>query len=223
MANGIPALLSTIDNVANNIALVVADAELVLAMFAAPAWGVYLNGFPAIVPDSIAAVEFKADWRVSDFTQEAGAFQTYNKVRMPYDARVTMTKGGTSAARAAFLYTVETAAASLNLYSVVTPDRTYPSATIDHYDYRRTDKNGVGLLTVDLWLMEVRVTATTTFSNTQAPSGAASVNDGNVQAQQVPNGDATPGNVSFIQSQNQSVGTSNLSPATAAAIQSGVA
>lgn len=180
MANGIPAL-NSINQVASGVVLLVADAVGILNMLGAPQWGLFLNGAPALVPDSVMSVEIKADWRLSDYQQEPNAFQSYNKVQTPYDARVTMTKGGSGIG--SFLLAVEAAVASLNLYDVVTPDRVYSSANLTHYDYRRTNTNGVSLLTVDLWLEEVRVTGTTTAPSTQAPSGATPVNGGNVQTQ----------------------------------------
>jgi hypothetical protein len=60
----------------------------------------------------------------------------------------------------------------------VTPEQVYSSVNITHYDYRRTSTNGVGLLTVDVWGTQVRVTGDAAFSQTQAPSGADPVNGG---------------------------------------------
>jgi hypothetical protein len=161
-------------------------------MFAKPQWGIYLNGVAALVPDNIIAVDFKNDWRIADYPQEEGAFQSYNKVLTPYDVKVTMTKGGagllsaigigSSANVKSFIAAVEMAAASLNLYDVMTPDRTYHSANITHYDYKRSAENGVSLLTVELWLQQIRVTATTAFTNTAAPDGMDPANTGSVQA-----------------------------------------
>ena len=82
----------------------------------------------------------------------------------------------------AFLAAIEAAAASLALYNVVTPEKTYLNANIEHYDYRRTSRNGVGLLMVDVGLVEIRQVATTTFTQTAQPSGADQVNSGTVQA-----------------------------------------
>jgi len=183
MASGIPALLSQVNNIENTVSLLTSDVQSVLGMFAGPTWGIGFNGVFQIIPDSIVSVEYKKDWRVPNYPQEQGAFQTYNKVTMPYDARVQMTKGGTVAERQEFLNAIEAAAGSLNLYDIVMPEITYQNANIIHYDYRRTSTNGVGLLTVDIWLLEVRVTATTAFASTAQPSGASPVNDGNVQAQ----------------------------------------
>lgn len=221
MANGLP-VLNNINHIAAGVVLLAADAIAILRALGPPQWGIFLHGVPVLVPDSIISVEIKVDWRLSDYQQEPNSFASYNKVRTPYEAHLTMTKGGTPIGP--FLLSVEAAIASLNLYDVVTPDRVYSGANLTHYDYRRENTNGVSLLTVDLWLEEVRVTGTAATPATQAPSGASATNGGNVQPQQVAGGDATSGNVSFIQSQNQStaVGNNNISPATYAAILKGV-
>lgn len=182
MANGIPSLLGQVANVVNNANLVLADAANILGIFGPPQWGLFNDdGSLALAPDSIISVDFKRDWKVPNYPQEEGAFETYNKVTMPFDARVRMTKGGTDAQRSAFLDAVDVAADSLNLYDVVMPDVTYQNANIVNYSYQRSATNGVGLLTVDLWLLEIRQTATATFSNTAAPSGADPVSNGSVQ------------------------------------------
>jgi len=184
MVNGIPPLLTNIGNVVTTVSILRSDAAIVLGLFADPQWGVFnQDGSIALQPDSIIDLDFKKDWQIPNYRQEQGAFQTYNKITLPYDIRVRMTKGGTDSERANFLLAVESAAASLNLYEVVTPEITYPNANITHYDYRRTSTNGVGLLTVDLWLLEVRVTATVQFQSTAAPSGTNPTNDGNVLPQ----------------------------------------
>lgn len=184
MANGIPALLGQVANVVNDVNLVLADAAIILGMFGPPRWGLFnSDGSIALAPDSIISVDFKKDWKVPNYPQELGSFESYNKVTMPFDARVRMTKGGTDAERSAFLDTVDAAADSLNLYGVVMPDVTYENANIVNYSFQRTSTNGVGLLTVDLWLLEIRQTATAAFSNTAAPSGADPVSTGNLQPQ----------------------------------------
>ena len=128
------------------------------------------------------AVDYKQGWHIADYPIEDGDFASYNKVATPFDAKVTFTQGGTESDRAAFLAAIEAAAASLALYNVVTPEKTYLNANIEHYDYRRTSRNGVGLLMVDVGLVEIRQVATTTFTQTAQPSGADQVNGGTVQA-----------------------------------------
>ncbi len=217
-ATGIP-LLATINQIEGTAVLLAADAAIVLHMFAKPQWGIYLNGVAALVADNIIAVDFKNDWRIADYPQEEGAFQSYNKVLTPYDVKVTMTKGGagllsaigigSSANVKSFIAAVEMAAASLNLYDVMTPDRTYHSANITHYDYKRSAENGVSLLTVELWLQQIRVTATTAFTNTAAPDGMDPANTGSVQATTPP---ASQSDIETIKSFNQSTAGTGISP-----------
>lgn len=184
---GIPPLLSStaaaVSGAINTATLIAADAALLSRLFAKSKWGIYLNGVAIAAADSIVSIEYVQDSKVSDYPVEAGGFQTYNKVATPYDARIQMTKGGNEGDRRAFLAAIEAAAASLNLYDIVTPERTYTSANIQKFDYKRTATNGAGMLTVELWLIEVRVTAQAAFTNTAKPSGASVVTVGTVQSQ----------------------------------------
>jgi hypothetical protein len=80
------------------------------------------------------------------------------------------------------LDSVAAIAGDLNLYNVRTPEATYADVNVVHYDYRRTARNGVGLIEVDVWVREVRVTGLSTFGNTALPSGADPANLGTVSA-----------------------------------------
>lgn len=132
---------------------------------------------------SVGSLEFRQDYRISSAPQEQGAFLSYNKVQNPFDGHVTFLVGGTQAQRSGFLATVAALCASMNLYSLVMPEATYPSVNVTHYDFRRTSHSGVSLLAVDVWVEQVRVTGTTAYSNTNTatPSGADPVNGGTVQ------------------------------------------
>lgn len=181
MAFGIPATLNDIASKVNQVGLLVADGAQILNLFQSkPKWGIYKDGKPVIIADSVVSVEYQQEYRISNYPQEDGAFQSYNKVATPYDARVTYTKGGSGVARQDFLNALEKATASLDLVSVVTPEKTYTSANVVHYNYRRTSDRGANLLTVDVWVTEVRVTVVPGFSKTVAPTGALPVNIGSV-------------------------------------------
>ena len=178
---GIPPLTTPLHFVTN--VLAVADAVSAILGFGTPQWGIFdQSNNPVIAADSVVAVDYKQGWHIADYPIEDGDFASYNKVATPFDAKVTFTQGGTESDRAAFLAAIEAAAASLALYNVVTPEKTYLNANIEHYDYRRTSRNGVGLLMVDVGLVEIRQVATTTFTQTAQPSGADQVNGGTVQA-----------------------------------------
>lgn len=73
------------------------------------------------------------------------------------------------------------AASAIPLFNVLTPEKIFTSCSVNHYDYKRTNINGVGILLIDIWLLQVRVTATSTFLNTQQPASAGQQTLGNVQ------------------------------------------
>jgi hypothetical protein len=140
-------------------------------------WGIYTTGgaAPLLQADSVGSVEYAQDYRISDYPQEKGAFESYNKVQVPFQAKVEFLL---NVNREPFLQAIGAKLASLDLVQVVTPEISYPSANLTHYGYRRTARNGVTLIAVDVWVEEVRVTATTTLANTASPNGTDPVNDG---------------------------------------------
>jgi len=174
--------------------LLVADAINFIRSFIPSTWGLYdEEGVPLLLGDNVSAVDYKAESRLADYPIEKGGFASYNKVQTPYDARATFTVGGSDAKRTAFLTTLDKLLKGLTIVSLVTSDVTYSRANVVHYDYRRTSKGGVTLLSVDVWLMEVRLTAGTSFADAdtaaatgapspQQPSGASPVSAGTVQA-----------------------------------------
>lgn len=184
---GVPQVLRSATAAVNTVSLLVSDALSLFGLGAAGQWGIFdSDGNLVIEPDSVVSFEFKNDSQDSDYPVEEGAFASYNKVATPFDVRVSMTKGGSAADRQSFLETAHAISQSLDLYDVVTPEMTYPSVNIDHIDYRRTQKNGAGLITIDFWLLEIRVTGTTQFTQTKQPSGQDQVNGGTVQPQAPP-------------------------------------
>jgi hypothetical protein len=133
-------------------------------------WGIYRNAVKVLEPDSIVGFDYRGEWRVADFPIEEGEFRSYDKVIRPYEVRLRMTKGGDQAARADFLDKLEDIAASLDLYDVVTPEITYLSANVESYSYARQAQSGVGLLTVEVCLREIRLATSPTSTAVQLPS-----------------------------------------------------
>lgn len=195
---------------ASSFVLLASDAANVLGLFSGPQWGLFnIDGSPAFTAfadifsvggiagsllasgirllggggQSILRQGFRNDNRVSTAPQEQGAFVSYNKVATPFQGRVTYVISGLAAARGAFLADVLIKQNSTNLFSLVMPEYTYPNCTIVHHDYDRSAREGVSMLSVEIWVEEVRITGTQQFSNTQAPSGASQVDGGTVQPQ----------------------------------------
>jgi hypothetical protein len=191
---GVPPLLRDPSVITNAIRLLITDAVEALLFFAnGPQWGVFLYGIPVLEPDSILTFGFKQEWSISDYPVEDGGFQSYNKVALPFDVRVRMAKGGDDFERRAFIDSVRLLAPTLFLLDIVTPEEIYLNCNIHHWDYEKRAQSGVSLIQVELWLTEVRVTATAVFTSTQSPADAGQQSAGNVQAVPVPSTTAASG------------------------------
>ena len=190
---GVPALArSAINPVAILTNFAIADAVGLVQSIISPVWGVFdQGGNEVLFPDSFLGIEYKNSSRVSDYPVEKGAFASYNKVDTPWDIRVRMAIGGSNEARSVFIATTDSMLHSTDLFDIVTPEAVYISGTLDNVDYRRDAKNGVSLLTVDLYFTEIREKDALQFSatdanpiaadNTQSVSGASPISDGQVQ------------------------------------------
>lgn len=175
--------LLNIGNIGNKVGNIFSDATSVIGLFSNKVkWGIFLNGQQAIKPDSFVALEYRNEWNVSNYPQEQGAFESYNKVATPYDVRVRLSKRGTPAEVGAFLTLVDALAASLAFYDVVTPEKTYRSSTVTNVGYRRSSESGASMIVVDLSFAEIRVTAAPASTNqTKSAAGASPISGGTLQ------------------------------------------
>ena len=173
-APGVPALISGASIVLPT--LLTADAYTQYGVPVTPQWGIFLDGQPVITADTCSAMDYRQGWSLSDYPVERGGFETYDKVQLPYDVRLRFAAGGDESNRQALLASVEAVAGSLLLFDVVTPERTYTSCNVQHYDYRRTAQNGVGLIVVEVWLLEVRVLYNDQLDNTGTNGQPVDVN-----------------------------------------------
>lgn len=210
--SGVPPLLSGLIPLPQ---LLSADASIGLLQNGPELWGVFLGGAPVVLFDTFVSIDYRQGWALSDYPVERGAFETYDKVQLPFDVRVRFAAGGSEANRQALIDSVAAISGTLTLYSVVTPEVVYNSVNVQHYDYRRTNANGLGLITIEMWLLEVRVTADSSptssatssanqsaapgpsgslqpftsqppLTNTVDPSGMSAFNDGFVTSQSSP-------------------------------------
>jgi len=226
-APGVPPLLRQVGSGINTGVLLVADAVSLLRLFQGPQWGIFTDGgAPLFDGANVIRTEFREGWRISDYPVEKGAFESYNKGKVPFGARVTLALGdsllpgipnlpgipGTSFAdgiagsqvsrRTAFLAAIAAAAASLDLYTLVMPERRYPMSNIVEYDFDRAALRNATMLTVEVRLEEVRATATAQFTESdpitapKSPSSASPANGGQVQATP-PNPNVTIGSAGF--------------------------
>ena len=175
-AAGVPPVLRTINAVEDSLVLLTADSDLLFEAFAPPVWGLFANdGSPAVVADSVISVDYRKEFRISDFPIEQGGFASYNKVQVPADVRITFAQGDGEDDRAVFLAAVASAVSSLNLLTVITPEASYQNMNPVHYDYRRSVRSGAALLLVDIWLEEVRPASAAQYTQSQGTTASGDV------------------------------------------------
>lgn len=181
---GVPALLRsatlpTADSLVNQ-----GVSAVVEAIFGSETWGIYdQNGNLAIEHDVFGGIEYKNAYLVSDYIQEDGAFASYNKVGTPFDVRVRLIVSEDKASRSSFLSALDFMLKKIDTYSVVTPEITYPEATLENYQYRRTSRSGCRMIEADLWFKEVRKNTQSQQQETAQPQGQPMVSIGQIQEQ----------------------------------------
>jgi hypothetical protein len=142
-----------------------------------PQWGIFNSkGSAVVTADTVVAVEYRQDWQVSDYPQESGAFQSYDKVSTPFEAKVMFASGGSVSNRKQLLASIKSIAGDLNLYDVVTPEVTYLNCNVVHYDYRRADGKA-GMIEVTVHLLQIVVTGQAALSGTNQPGSTPNVTD----------------------------------------------
>lgn len=151
-----------------------------------PQWGLYSFGAPVIVADTVTAFGFRREWNISNYPIERGGFESFNRVDLPYAGRLQYV-AGTMAIRQALLASLEAATADGNLtkYDVVSPEIIYPSVNIQSYDYDRKAASGVGLLMIEVTVVQVRE-QNSGGTSSKSPAGETTKPGGNVQPSDVP-------------------------------------
>lgn len=152
-------------------------------------WGIVANGgSAALTPDSFIDFEYREEAKIPIYPLQNGAFQSYNKVGLPYDIRLTVTcSGNGKMSKGAFIQGIDKLLTGLTLVDIVTPDATYKNTNLIHVDYRRDATNGATLLIAQLWFQWVRVVSNPTVPTAQ-PSGTPTSSFGQLSPTSVPSG-----------------------------------
>ena len=162
---------------------------------AAPIWGIVDSNHNFVVtPDSVLDFDFRKEFRVANFQIQSGGFASYNKVNLPFEIVVRMSKGGDQQSRTDFLAQIQAIADTTDLYSILTPEKTYQNCNITRSELSRRGEEGAFFIEVDVFFIEIRqvsaqysATAANT-QNAQQPSDQPPINTGTVQPQPI-----TPG------------------------------
>lgn len=156
--------------------LLTADDASVSNRAALYRYGIFLNGAIVLEPDTFVGYGFSNNSLVPQYPQENGAFQSYNKVDTPFNLRIRVAKGGSTTDVAAFIDAAESLvkASNLNLYSVITPERTYNSVTVVKVTHDHKPDSGANMVTMDIEFLEIRNSATAQYTNTASPTSSGS-------------------------------------------------
>lgn len=138
-----------------------------------PVWGIFKDGKPIIVADGMTTLEYHDESSICNAPQEEGQLISYNKVKVPYSARVKLIRGGDETDRTIFLASLERVKNSLDLCIVVTPDRQYKNANIVSFDIRRAPESGYQLIEAEIVLQEVRFAGKTAEKKTPTDANGA--------------------------------------------------
>jgi len=149
-------------------------------------WGIYDSSHNLVFePDSILEFECHPKADIADFPVQGDSsgdptsFASYNKVVLPWDARIRMSKGSTLLDRQQFLKSLKTAFNSIGLYTIVTPEETYQYADILNYDIVRSTEGqratgAYFLHEIDVYFRQILSVqaqySTTTLANASNPS-----------------------------------------------------
>lgn len=184
---GVPALSSYS---ATGIVLLLADVVgAIFGILLPTQWGIFLDGIPVLSYDNQVSFEYSQDWRISTYPVEQGSFQSYDKVQMPSEIRCRFSAGASVTNRQEMLQSIDEVMNTTDLYDVVTPEIVYLGYNFVHRDYNR-EASRVGLVEIDVFLMEVLETATAQFQDTLSPTTAGQVGLGNVSANPTDSGTA---------------------------------
>lgn len=131
---------------------------------------------PLTIPSSWGEFSPRYETQISDYPQETGAFQPYNKVRRPKSVSVMMVKTGSDLARLAWLAAIEQQEANTPnaLYTIISPQGVFVDYALTGLSYETRQDRGSNMLYLNLQFVQVPLipSSTGTYTNTaEAKSG----------------------------------------------------
>jgi hypothetical protein len=177
MAYGIPNIPGFASSVTDSL-IGFGGAALINAIFG-NYWGVFdQNGIPLLLADNVTKVAYQNSSKVSNAPVEQGTFAHYNKVNNPNQVTVQLTKGsGGALERGAFIALVDAFAGSIDLFTIITPEKIYPDCNIIGVDYSREAGDGARMIKVNITFEQIRQ-VTVKYTKTEEQDTSAAQSDG---------------------------------------------
>jgi hypothetical protein len=140
-----------------------------------------------IQPDSIREFSKRAEWRISNYPVQQGSFTSYNKVRLPPEYAVKMVKGGSLDDRTLFEANCEAVSGSINLYTIMTPEKTHIDCSVSRFEIERKGAPDAYFEEVYLYFQKIiqeipNYSTTPNTSNATSPSAVPNASQGTVTA-----------------------------------------
>lgn len=187
---GIPSVPKLPPNIGNAL-ISFGGAQLINRVFG-NYWGIFdQRGIPLLLADNVASVKHETKSQIANVPVELGSFATYNKVVVPFNISVMMTKAsGGVTERGAFLALLDALANSTDLFMVITPEAVYPNCNITGYDYAREAGDGARMIKVNIHLQEIREVVVK-YKTVKADSASVEKDGGKVQAKENKNAESS--------------------------------
>ena len=211
---GVPQVRRAVGDAINTAAPVLGAAAAIgvlwRALFSKPVWGVYkqepktetqggietvtvvADQSPVVAADSVLDFAYQNEQDIPAYPVEDGGYATYNEVNLPPESRVRLSKGGSESDRTEFLNQIHGLFDTLQLYKIMTPERTYSNVRPLRFEFARKERNGAYFFTdVDLFFREIRfvtseyTTTSVTTQNARDASARPVDNRGTVNGQPV--------------------------------------
>lgn len=112
---------------------------------------------PLTIPSSWSEFGAKYETQMSDYPQEFGSFQPYNKVRRPIEVSATLIKTGSDLARFAWLAAIQQQEANNpeQLYTLISPQLIATDYAIGGLSYETRSDRGSNILYLTIRFIEV--------------------------------------------------------------------
>jgi hypothetical protein len=144
-------------------------------------WGVYDDNNNLVVnADSVQDLGWRKENRMPNFPIQLGQFGSYNRVGLPEETSVMLSKGSANgeglAARRAFLQQIDAIAdqQNINLYTIRTPEKSYFNASVTRAEMSRRGTANANYIDVELYFIEIAPVAAQ-YSTVATPTNNASV------------------------------------------------
>ena len=139
---------------------------------------------PLTVPSSWGEFSERYETQMSDYPQERGAYQPYNKVKRPRTVTVTLVKEGSDLARFTWLQAIRQMESDVptQLYTLISPQGIFPNFAIQGMSHETRPDRGSNILYLNIVFYEVPTISTTgsLFSDVADAVGTAVANVGTI-------------------------------------------